>query len=137
MSGGAESGRSTATTDEFLSAYIDAAKKKAAAAAAPVKPDSLADHSLLVNDENRPLDWRRFYSNVEIEEIISQECADSEYRWRACTTDPPTFYERLSRCHALYTAFTNCQARMRDELRRKEGNFLPKPAPREDRDGRA
>ncbi|KAJ1727888.1 hypothetical protein LPJ61_004340, partial [Coemansia biformis] len=107
---------SGSTTDEFLRAYIDAAKRKLETS--PVGPSSAADLSVIIKDEETPKNWRRYYSNHEVQEIVNQECAECEYSWRMCKANPPTFGQRISQCSELRKVYTQCKERVRAEMRK-------------------
>ncbi|KAJ2770986.1 hypothetical protein IWQ56_001959 [Coemansia nantahalensis] len=115
-------GRSSATTDEFLQEYIAATKRKLEAS--PVGPNSAADLSVMIKDEETPKTWRRYYSNREVSEIVDQECVECEYRWRMCRANPPSFGQRISQCSELRKAYEACRERVRAEMREKSGKPL-------------
>ncbi|KAJ2713115.1 hypothetical protein H4R19_002413 [Coemansia spiralis] len=117
-----EKGGGSATADEFLQAYIDAAKKKLEAS--PVGPSSAADLTLMIKDEETPKSWRRYYSNREIDDITDEECIDCEYRWRKCRANPSSVGERLSQCSELRKAYTQCRDRVRARMREESGKPL-------------
>ncbi|KAJ2616684.1 hypothetical protein H4S08_000686 [Coemansia sp. RSA 1365] len=102
------------TTDEFLKDFILKAKQNLEKN--PVKPDSVGDLSLLINDNDAPKNWRRFYNPKEIEKIAEEKCQDCEIKWLECVEKPTGFLNRYFECRFLREELDACKERVQQEI---------------------